>query len=34
MFICETGCKSEFELDGDDDEIMCPHCGTMGNSPL
>jgi len=34
MFICETGCKSEFELDGEDDEIMCPHCGTMGNSPL
>jgi hypothetical protein len=34
MFICETGCQSEFELDGEDDEIMCPHCGTMGNSPL
>jgi len=35
IFICETGCKSEFELNGeDDDDIMCPHCGTMGNSPL
>ena len=34
MFICETGCMSEFESDGDEDEIMCPHCGTMGDSPL
>jgi len=34
MFICETGCNNEFESDSDDDEIMCPHCGTMGDSPL
>jgi hypothetical protein len=34
MFICETGCMSEFKSDGDEDEIMCPHCGTMGDSPL
>ena len=34
MFICETGCNNEFESDSDDEEIMCPHCGTMGDSPL
>ena len=34
MFICEVGCQSEFTGDDDDEEIMCPHCGIIGKSPL
>ena len=34
VFICEVGCQGEFTGDDDDEEIMCPHCGIMGKSPL
>ena len=37
VFVCVGGCQSEFENvnDGDDgNEIMCPHCGLIGDSPL
>ena len=35
VFVCEDGCQSEFENIGDDEnEIMCPHCGLIGDSPL
>jgi len=34
IFICEGGCQSEFETDDEENEIMCPHCGLMGDSPL
>ena len=34
IFICEVGCQSEFTGDDDDEEIMCPHCGIIGKSPL
>jgi len=34
MFICEKGCMKEFEVLDEEDEVMCPHCGTLGNSPL
>ena len=33
-FICEAGCSKEFKGKGDDSEIMCPYCGTIGESPL
>jgi len=36
LFVCEAGCQKEFEnIDDDgDEEIMCPHCGSIGDSPL
>jgi hypothetical protein len=34
LFICESGCLNEFPGEDDDEEIMCPHCGTIGKSPL
>ena len=37
VFVCVGGCQSEFENVSDDDdgnEIMCPHCGLIGDSPL
>jgi len=35
VFVCEAGCQKEFEnVDDDDEEIMCPHCGSIGDSPL
>ena len=34
MFICEKGCMKEFEVLDEEEEVMCPHCGTLGNSPL
>ena len=36
IFICNIGCQNEFELDENDEEneIMCPHCGMMGDSPI
>ena len=35
VFVCEGGCQSEFEvIDDDESEIMCPHCGLIGESPL
>ena len=35
VFVCEGGCQSEFEnVDEDENEIMCPHCGLIGDSPL
>ncbi len=34
VFICEGGCQSEFETDDEENEIMCPHCGLIGDSPL
>ena len=34
MFICEGGCMKEFEVEDEEDEVMCPHCGTLGDSPL
>ncbi|MCH2421094.1 MAG: hypothetical protein MK215_04010, partial [Candidatus Poseidoniia archaeon] len=34
IFVCEVGCQSEFTGDDDDEEIMCPHCGIIGKSPL
>ena len=33
-FICEAGCLKEFKGKGDDEELMCPHCGSIGESPL
>jgi hypothetical protein len=33
-FICEEGCQREFTVDEETEEIMCPHCGTIGESPL
>jgi len=33
IFICEVGCQKEFSGD-EEDEIMCPHCGIIGKSPL
>ena len=34
VFICENGCQKEFSGDSEDEEIMCPHCGMIGDSPL
>ena len=35
VFVCEGGCQKEFEnLAGDESEVMCPHCGLIGDSPL
>ena len=39
LFLCDKGCMKEFEVDEDDvmgtsKEIMCPYCGTLGDSPL
>jgi len=34
VFICEMGCKNEFPGDNSKDEVICPHCGMMGDSPL
>ncbi len=34
ILICEVGCQSEFTGDDGDEEIMCPHCGIIGKSPL
>tara|TARA_E500000331_G_C17152714_1_gene668096 strand:- start:682 stop:1077 length:396 start_codon:yes stop_codon:yes gene_type:complete len=35
VFVCEGGCQSEFEIvDDEETEIMCPHCGLIGDSPL
>ena len=37
VFVCVGGCQSEFDNvnDGDDgNDIMCPHCGLIGDSPL
>jgi len=34
VFICENGCQKEFTGDSDEEEIMCPHCGMIGDSPL
>ena len=37
VFVCVGGCQREFENvnNGDNgNEIMCPHCGLMGDSPL
>jgi hypothetical protein len=35
-FICIKGCQREFFAlsDTKEDEIMCPHCGMIGDSPL
>ncbi len=32
-FRCDTGCEREFPGLRDEDEIICPHCGTMGTPP-
>ena len=32
--LLEIGCQSEFSGDDDDEEIMCPHCGMIGDTPL
>jgi len=35
VYVCEGGCQSEFENDDyEEKEIMCPHCGLIGDSPL
>ena len=35
VFVCEGGCQSQFEIiDEDENEIMCPQCGLIGDSPL
>ena len=36
VFVCVHGCQSEFENVNVDegDEIMCPNCGMIGDSPL
>ena len=34
MFVCDKGCMKEFEVDEEDEEVMCPYCGTLGDSPL
>ena len=26
--------EAEVEVDENDEEVMCPHCGTLGDSPL
>ncbi len=31
MYVCEKGCMKEFEVEGEDEEVMCPHCGTIGD---
>ena len=33
-FVCDAGCLKEFKGKGDDKEIICPHCGSIGESPL
>ena len=32
-FRCNIGCEREFSGQRDEDEIVCPHCGTMGTPP-
>ena len=32
-FRCDAGCEREFPGQRDEDEIVCPHCGTMGTPP-
>ena len=36
IFVCNGGCQHEFEFDEgeDEDDIMCPHCGLMGDLPV
>ena len=34
MFVCNGGCSKEFEGSDNEEEIMCPYCGTLGESPL
>ena len=34
VFICENGCQKEFAGDSNEEELMCPHCGMIGDSPL
>ena len=35
VFVCDGGCQSEFEnIDEGEGEVMCPHCGMIGDSPL
>jgi len=35
IFVCDGGCQNEFEnIAEDESELMCPHCGLIGDSPL
>ena len=35
VFVCDGGCQREFEnISGNESEVMCPHCGLIGDSPL
>ena len=32
MYICKQGCMKEFEVTSEEeDDVMCPHCGTIGD---
>ena len=33
IFVCLGGCQKEFTSDNEDDEVMCPHCGMIGEAP-
>ena len=33
IFVCLGGCQKEFTSDNEDDELMCPHCGMIGEAP-
>ena len=32
-FYCQIGCEREFLGQREEDEIVCPHCGTLGPAP-
>ena len=34
IFVCLGGCQKEFTSDNEDDEVICPHCGMIGEAPL
>ena len=31
MYVCRQGCMKEFEVADDDEDVMCPYCGTIGD---
>ena len=33
IFVCLGGCQKEFTSDNEDDEVMCPNCGMIGEAP-
>ena len=34
IFVCLGGCQKEFTSEDEDEELMCPHCGMIGEAPL